>query len=170
MARDSFWHRRSGMALLEFALTSVIGLTLLLSSLGLGYRYMMQARFDDAAREVTRLCLARAGLPDACKNIKEVRRMVYENLKGSFDEERIMAYGRSYKDIKKAVIGHKPGDIFEQVADEDDERRALVNKSRLNKGPFVAYELDYDLAMPIAFVPDGLWDLRSYVIIYNEGE
>ena len=160
---------RKGVAMVEFALTSFLGVSLLIGTITLSYRYFMQARFDDAAREVSRLCLARAALPEACSNIRTLRNMVFDRLGGDFDKKKLLAYGRSYDTIDRALTEHRPGVAF-QPSDggKKPSRQRLQNQSDLTSGSFVAYELVYSLEFSVPLVPDDVWNLRSAVVIYNE--
>ncbi|MBC6444756.1 MAG: pilus assembly protein [Alphaproteobacteria bacterium GM202ARS2] len=169
LGRYSQWGRK-GVFLTEFALTAFVGLSLLMGTITLSYRYFMQARFDDAAREVSRVCLARAGLADACNDIRKVRDMVAKNLGGDFDKDKLLSYGRSYDTIDRALAEHLPGVAFlpPPGSNRVPGRRGLNNSSDLESGSFVAYELVYNLGIAVPLVPADVWNLRSAVVIYNE--
>ena len=160
---------RKGIAMTEFALTSFVGVSILMGSIMFSYRYFMQARFDDAAREVSRLCLARAALPEACNDIRTLRNMVFKNLGGDFEKKKLLAYGKSYNTIDQTLTEHRPGVAFlPSSSGKAPSRQRLQNQSDLTSGSFVAYELVYNLGLSVPLVPDDVWNLRSAVVIYNE--
>ena len=166
----SFFRKRRAVAIVELAVTAGFGLMMLLATMSLGYRYFMQSRLDDAVREVSRVCSARAGMINACLSVATVKTELDNRLDGSFNSNNILIYAQSYSLASTAYTVPFPGSIFTPSEDDETEvtSESLANASDLTQGSYVSYEVDYDLGLNVPFVPSEVWRLRSYVLIYNE--